>query len=115
MRVERVSLLGVREIEAEPGLRAELADAVPHGRDACLVGAVLGREHLPDGLLARRGRGGVELEAVPRHDDVVGMLELGECVREVRPADSAPRARDIGPDVDGQGSGHAEDPTCPPP
>jgi len=68
-------------------------------RDAVLLGQAARAVAL---ALARRR--GVELEAPPRHPDVVSMLELGERGLEAALADVAPGAGDVRPDFDVHGN-----------
>jgi hypothetical protein len=68
---------------------------------AVLLGEVRGAV---DGALWRRGR--IELEAAPRHGDLVAVLEVGQRGLEAALADVAPGAGDVRPDLDVHGSLH---------
>src|SRR5439155_26467944 len=92
-------------VEALAG--GDLAHPVVHGArlvdaHAVLVGQVDGAVAL---ALALARRGGIELEAAPRHADVVAVGERGERALEAALADVAPGAGDVRPDLDVHGGG----------
>ena len=98
--VERVA--GARDVEAEvePVAGRGLRHAVLH-RDGLLAARAVLLGQVGRAVDAALARGlGVELEAAPRHGDVVAVLELGQRGLEAALADVAPRARDVRPDLD---------------
>ena len=99
--VEAVAAARAVEVVLEPLARRQLG----HLRVGLLglldAHAVLGREVLGRGVRALGRRARVELEAAPGQLDLVTVRELLERVLEATLADVAPRAHDVGPDLDG--------------
>src|SRR5665213_144781 len=98
--VEGAAAAGDVKAEWKPLLRRH-ASQLLLGFAGLLHGhAVLLRQALGTIARALRRRAGVELEAPPRHVDLVAVLEALERSLETALADVAPRARDVRPDLD---------------
>src|SRR3954447_24709840 len=98
--VERVARARLVEAELEALAGGDLGHAVVHGAGLLDARAVLLRQMAVavPGPLGRSVR--IQLEAAPRHRDLVAVLEGGQRGLEAALADGAPRAGDVGPDLD---------------
>ncbi len=90
-------------IERDAGILRGLAHAPLHRFQLFGRGAVLARD-MRGAFLAFGGHVGIEFESVPADIGLDLALELREALLQAAPADEAPGAHDIGPDIDPQGS-----------
>ena len=100
--VERVAWADRLELEVDAGVGAGGDDAADRRPRRADLEAVLARDALGVGALAHLGRARVQFVGAPHDLDFVGVLELGQRLLELALADEAPRAHDVGPDLDPQ-------------
>ncbi len=100
VRVEGAAAAHEVEAEVEAVLRGCGRHRVEHLLRLLQGAAVLGGEVLRLPLGALGGRRGVELEGAPDDLDLVAVREGGERLLEAALPDVAPRADDVGPDLD---------------
>src|SRR4051812_48220687 len=104
MRIERVAGPKALEVEIETVAAPDGRDVVDHRLRVLLATADLAGETLDLGdasIALGRGRR-IELERMPDHGHVLPMREALEGGFETAFAHVAPRARDVGPDIDGE-------------